>query len=402
MASGVYLHLTEQHRHKHTHAPLLHTHSHYHDTHHQHQHDFAWNGSEPHEHQHQHTKMTHEHKHFPDIHHRHEHDHQHDASDVDKITGPSVAHQQNHQHTHCGHAHDHHHASPGNYGTAFVTAIGLNTVFVGVEFSYGFMANSTALIADAGHNLSDVLGLLLAWGAAILGRKEPGGRYTYGLRSTSILAALANAMFLLVACGAIALEAIQRFSQPPMVSGLTIMEIAAIGIVINGLSAWLFVKGSKGDLNIRGAYLHMLADAIVSLGVVAAGVAIYYTHWYWLDPVISLIIVLVIVFGTWGLLRESTQLALSAVPVHIDLPEIETYLRLCPGVRDIHDLHIWGMSTTETALTVHLVMPDGYPGDQLLDEIVLTLKQRFSVQHSTLQIEQGTTDHVCTLAAEKS
>lgn len=314
-------------------------------------------------------------------------------------------HDQHHTQSQCGHSHEeshHHHASPSNFGKAFIIAIGLNTAFVVVEFTYGFIANSTALMADAGHNLSDVLGLLLAWGAAILGRKEPGGRYTYGLRSTSILAALANAMFLLVACGAIAWEAIQRFSQPPIVSGFTIMEIAAIGIVINGLSAWLFVKGSKGDLNIRSAYLHMLADAVVSLGVVAAGVTIMFTNWFWLDPVISLIIVLVIVIGTWGLLRESTQLALSAVPAHIDLPEVESFLRQFSGVTDIHDLHVWGMSTTETALTVHLIMPEGYPGDTLMDEIVLGLKERFSFDHSTLQIEQGTTNHVCTLKPDKA
>ena len=175
------------------------------------------------------------------------------------------------------------------------------------------------------------------------------------------------------------------------------MEVAAVGIVINGLSAWLFVKGSQGDLNIRGAYLHMLADTLVSLGVVVTGVTIVFTDWFWLDPIISLVIVLVIVIGTWGLLRESMQLALNAVPRHINLPEVEAYLRQCPGVSDIHDLHIWGMSTTETALTVHLVMPEGYPGDELMDEIVLTLKERFSVEHSTLQIEQGTTNHVCTL-----
>jgi cobalt-zinc-cadmium efflux system protein len=214
------------------------------------------------------------------------------------------------------------------------------------------------------------------------------------------LAALANAMFLLVACGAIAWEAIQRFSTPPVVEGLTIMEVAAIGIVINGLSAWLFVKGSKGDLNIRGAYMHMLADAVVSLGVVAAGVAMMFTNWFWLDPVISLLIVIVIVIGTWGLLRESTQLALSAVPRHVNLHEVEAYLRQCPGISDIHDLHIWGMSTTETALTVHLVMPEGYPGDRFMDDIVCKLKERFSVDHSTLQIEQGTTDHICTLTPD--
>ena len=315
-----------------------------------------------------------------------------------------MAHQHDHHHSHSkrnhsheGNHHNHHHALPSNHGNAFIIAISLNTIFVVVEFTYGFIANSTALIADAGHNLSDVLGLLMAWIAAILGRKGPSMRYTYGLRSTSIWAALANAMFLLVACGAIAREAIQRFSQAPMVSGVTIMEVAAVGIVINGLSAWLFVKGSQGDLNIRGAYLHMLADTLVSLGVVVTGVTIVFTDWFWLDPIISLVIVLVIVIGTWGLLRESMQLALNAVPRHINLPEVEAYLRQCPGVSDIHDLHIWGMSTTETALTVHLVMPEGYPGDELMDEIVLTLKERFSVEHSTLQIEQGTTNHVCTL-----
>ena len=301
------------------------------------------------------------------------------------------------------HDHSHHHQAShrqtraGKHGGAFVIAIALNTVFVLVEFVYGFIADSTALMADAGHNLADVLGLLMAWIAAILGRKGPSVRYTYGLRSSSILAALANAMLLLVSCGAIAWEAIHRFPQPPVVSGFTIMEIAAIGILINGISAWLFAKGSKRDLNLRAAYMHLLADAIVSLSVVAAGVAIIFTHWFWLDPVISLLIVLVILIGTWSLLREATQLALSAVPGHINLPEIETYLRQRPGVSDIHDLHIWGMSTTETALTVHLVMPDGYPGDQLIDEMALALKERFSIEHSTLQIEQGTTNHVCTL-----
>lgn len=297
-----------------------------------------------------------------------------------------------HSHDHDGH--DHGGGQP-NHGRAFVIAILLNAAFVLVEFVYGFIANSTALMADAGHNLSDVLGLLLAWGATILSRKAPSGRYTYGLRSTSILAALANAMFLLVACGAIAWEAIQRFAQPPMVAGLTVTLVAGIGIVINGLSAWLFVKGSKGDLNIRGAYLHMLADAAVSLGVVLAGVTMLFTGWYWLDPLISLAIVAVIVIGTWGLLRESLQLALNAVPAHIDVLAVETYLRQCPGVTDIHDLHIWGMSTTESALTVHLVLPEGYPGDAFMDDIMRALHERFAIQHSTLQAELGTGEHAC-------
>lgn len=302
-------------------------------------------------------------------------------------------------HTHAHSEHHHSHSVPKSQGFAFASAIVLNTAFVIVEFSYGFMANSTALMADAGHNLSDVLGLLLAWGAAILSRKLPNERYTYGLRSTSIMAALVNAMFLLVACGAIAWEAIHRFSQPPLVAGLTVTVLAGIGIVINGLSAWLFVKGSKTDLNIRGAYLHMAADAMVSLGVALAGIAMLYTDWFWLDPVVSLVIVLVIVISTWGLLRESMQLALVAVPAHIDVSEVATYLRQCQGVTDLHDLHVWGMSTTESALTTHLVMPAGYPGDAFMDTIVKTLKERFSIQHCTLQVEQGTTPHACALHA---
>lgn len=306
-----------------------------------------------------------------------------------------------HSHDHSGHSHGHHHhGDPNDHGRAFVIAIALNTAFVAVEFAYGVIANSTALMADAGHNLSDVLGLMLALGAAILARKTPSGRFTYGLRSTSILAALTNAMFLMVACGAIAWEAVQRFSQPHIVAGLTVSLVAFVGIGINGLSAWLFVKGSKGDLNVRGAYLHMMADAAVSLGVAVAGVAMLYTGWYWLDPVVSLAIVAVIVIGTWGLLRESLQLALNAIPAHIDGAAIETFLRQCQGVADIHDLHIWGMSTTESALTVHLVIPGGYPGDAFMDGIMSTLKERFSIQHSTLQVEQGTTDHSCVLYAE--
>lgn len=305
-----------------------------------------------------------------------------------------------HSHGHCGHAHGdghHHHGVPDNFGSAFVIAIALNTAFVIIEFFYGFIANSTALMADAGHNLSDVLGLLLALGASILARKIPSGRFTYGLRSTSILAALANAMFLMVTCGIIAWEAVHRFSQAHEVVGLTVTLVASIGIVINGVSAWLFVQGSKGDLNIRGVYLHMLADAAVSLGVALAGLVMMFTGWYWLDPIVSLLIVAVIVMGTWGLLRESMQLALSAIPEHIDASAVENYLRNCPGVTDIHDLHIWGMSTTESALTVHLVMPGGYPGDVFMDDIMITLKERFSIQHSTLQVEQGTTDHSCAL-----
>ena len=336
-----------------------------------------------------------------------EHDHGHGHAHADHAHGraraapTSSTSQPGHDHDHHGgHGHaggHHHHGDPSTHGRAFIVAIALNSIFVAVEFGYGYAANSTALMADAGHNLSDVLGLILAWGAVVVGRRTPNERFTYGLRSTSILAALANAMLLLVACGAIGWEAVQRFAQPPAVASVTVMVVAAIGIVVNGLSAWMFVKGSEGDLNIRGAYLHMAADAAVSLGVVVAGLVMLFTGWYWLDPLVSLVIVAVILVGTWGLLRESMHLALNAVPPHIDLSAVADYLRKLPGVADIHDLHIWGMSTTESALTVHLVMPAGYPGDGVVDGITQALKQRFSVHHSTLQIEQGTTQHACSL-----
>lgn len=295
----------------------------------------------------------------------------------------------------------HSHAHLPEQGRAFLVAVVLNTGFILVELAYGFAANSTALIADAGHNLSDVLSLLLAWGAATLARTAASERYTYGLRSTTILAALANAVLLLVACGAIAWEAVQRFSHPPEVAGATVAIVAAAGVIVNGVSAWLFSRGSKADLNIRGAYLHMAADAAVSAGVVIAGLAIVLTDWDWLDPVISLIVIGIVVYSTWDLLRDSVQLVLSAVPPHIDISEIEAYLREQPGVTDVHDLHVWGLSTTESALTVHLVMPDGYPGDAFMEDIRENLGSRYTIHHSTLQIEQGTSNHVCPIAMKR-
>lgn len=298
-------------------------------------------------------------------------------------------------------AHNHPHESPSHQGRMFFFTILLNSLFVAVEFIYGLIANSTALIADAGHNISDVFGLLLAWFAVVLSRRQPSKRYTYGLRSTSILAALANTMLLLLACGAIAWEAIHRFSQPPTIAGQTVSLVAAAGIFINGLSAILLMQGSKGDLNIRGAYLHMVADTAVSLAVVITGLVIFYTQWYLIDPIMSLFIVVVILFGVWGLLRDSLRLALNAVPKHIDVPAINDYLCQLKGVADIHDLHIWGLSTTESALTVHLVMPGGHPGDVFMDEIVHTLEDRYDIHHSTLQIELGTTHHSCTLSTIK-
>ena len=296
-------------------------------------------------------------------------------------------------HSHAGHSHT------VNFGRAFAIGIAMNAAFVFIEAGYGFVANSTALLADAGHNLSDVLGLLVAWIAAVLSRRPPTPRLTYGLRNTSILAALLNAILLLIACGAILLEAIQRLIHPEPIASLTVIVVAAIGIVINGITAWLFASGRKTDLNIRGAYLHMMADAVVSLGVVLAAAVIMMTGWLWLDPAMSFIIVAVIVWGTWGLLRESTAMSLAAVPSGIDPAAVRAFLAGCPGVASIHDLHIWSMSTTETALTAHLVMPAGYPGDAFLTETCRDLQHRFGIGHATLQVETSTDVH-CALAPD--
>lgn len=335
---------------------------------------------------HQHDHHHHDHSHSHDDHHGHDdhHDHAH-------------GHTHEHGHDHAqGHGHHHHHL-PSERGNAFLISVTLNVVFVLIEFGFGFLAKSTALMADAGHNLSDVIGLLLAWGALAISRKRANRRFTYGFRGASILAALANAMLLLVASGAIALDAIQRFSAPAAVAGGTIAAVSAVGILVNGISALLLMRGSKEDLNLRSAYLHMAADALISFGVVITGVVILYTGWYWLDPVVSLIIVVIVVIGTWNLLSESMQLAMNAVPLQVDVDGIEAYLRKQEGVTDIHDLHIWGLSTTENALTVHLVIPQGYPGDAYLDCIADHLRQHFNVHHCTLQAEQGTTDHTCSL-----
>jgi cobalt-zinc-cadmium efflux system protein len=278
-------------------------------------------------------------------------------------------------------------------GRAFVLAIGLNAAFVVIEFLYGFIANSTALMADAGHNLSDVLGLALAWGAALLTRTAPTRRFTYGLRGTSILAALLNAMLLMVACGAIGWEAVLRIAHPEPVAGNTVAIVAGIGVLVNGFSAWLFMSGSKDDINVRGAYLHMAADAALSLGVVAAGVVVMVTGWTWLDPALSVVLVVIVVGGTWSLLKESLQMVLAGVPAGVDAKAVTAYLAAQPGVTEVHDVHIWSMSTTETALTAHLVMPAGYPGDATLDALVRRLREDFSIHHCTLQVEQGTTQH---------
>lgn len=286
------------------------------------------------------------------------------------------------------HHHGHSHA-PANYNRAFIIGIILNIGFVLVEAGFGFLTNSLALLADAGHNLSDVLGLVLAFGASWLTRRRPTPRYTYGLRRSSIMAALFNACFLLVAMGAIALESIQRLNNPTPISGSIVIGVALIGIVINGVTAWLFMSGREQDLNIKGAFLHMAADALVSAGVVLAGIAILTTGWLWFDPVVSLIIVVVIVVGTWNLLRDSLNLALDAVPEGIEPQAVRTYLSELSGVVGVHDLHIWAMSTTETALTAHLVMLTGNPGDGFLSRISMELHDNFGIEHSTIQIETG-------------
>ncbi len=292
------------------------------------------------------------------------------------------------------HAHDH---GPADFGGTFALAIALNLIFVAVEAGFGFAANSMALLADAGHNLSDVLGLAIAWAAYGMSKLKPTARFTYGLRGSSILAALFNAIFLLLAVGAIALGAIERFGKPQTVAAGTVIIVAAIGIVINGFTAWLFARGRKRDINIRGAYLHMAADAGVSAGVIAAGIAISVGGWLWIDPVTSLVIVGVIVWGSWGLLRDSVTLSLAAVPPGIDPRAVEKMLSGLPGVERVHDLHIWAMSTTETALTAHLVMPSGHPGDMFLHRAADELDHRFHISHTTIQIETDG-DTICALA----
>ena len=308
-----------------------------------------------------------------------------------------------HHHDHDGGhedgAHGHSHA-PKSFGFAFALGTALNTGFVVVEAIFGFLSNSTALLADAGHNLSDVFGLLVAWAAAALSRRAPTTRFTYGLGSTSILAALLNSVFLLVGVGAIAREAVLRFAHPQPVAGLTVIVVAAIGIVINGATALMFASGRKGDINIRGAFLHMAADAAVSAGVVIAGAVIVLTGWLWIDPAVSLAICVVIMWSTWGLFKDSIRMSLDAVPPGLAIAEVRRFLAALPGVTALHDLHVWPMSTTETALTCHLVMPGGHPGDAFLMQTAHDLRDRFDIGHVTLQIETSETT-ACALAPDQ-
>ena len=308
-------------------------------------------------------------------------------------------------HDHERDGHDHHHGGsghvhvPADFGKAFVIGIALNAALVAAEGLFGYLGNSTALMADAGHNLGDVLGLVVAWGASRASKRAPTGRFTYGFRRSSILAALANAIFLLIATGAIGLEAVERLRSPEPVGGVTVMVVAAIGILINGVTALLFASGRRGDINIRGAFLHMAGDAAVSAGVLISAGLIMLTGWQWLDPVTSLLICAVIVWSTWGVLRASVAMSLDAAPSGIDVEAVRGFLLERPGVTKVHDLHVWPISTTETAMTCHVVMPAGHPGDDFLMESAHLLRRSFKIGHATLQIEVDE-NNACALAPE--
>jgi cobalt-zinc-cadmium efflux system protein len=303
------------------------------------------------------------------------------------------------EHDHRAHAHHAHGHGARNYGRAFAIGITLNLAYLGGEAVAGILSGSLALLADAGHNISDVLGLSLSWGAAVLSRRQPSSRFTYGLRRSSILAALGNATILLVVTGGIAWEAISRITHPmPVASGIVIV-VAAVGIFVNGGTALLFASDG-GDLNVKSAFLHLAADALVTGGVVVAGIAIWLTGWTRLDPLVSLVVSAVIIYGTWGLLKNALGLALDAVPEGVDATAVRAHLLALPGVTGLHDLHIWGMSTTETALTCHLIMPGGHPGDAVLGGVAEQLHQSFGIQHATIQIELADTDAACVLTPE--
>nr|WP_299598061.1 cation diffusion facilitator family transporter [Sphingomonas bacterium] len=332
-----------------------------------------------------------------DVHHDdhgHDHDHDHDHDDAHDHDHDDHGHDHG-AHSHGGHGHGapghgghgHSHA-PKDFGRAFLIGTLLNLGFVIVEAGYGFAANSMALVADAGHNLSDVLGLLVAWGAASLSKRRPSTYYTYGFGRSSILAALFNAVFLLVSVGAIGVEAVRRLAEPEPIAGTTVMIVAGIGILVNGFTALLFMGGRHDDLNVRGAFLHMVADAALSAGVVLAAAAVLWTGWLWLDPVASLAIVAVIVAGTWGLLCNAVTMSLDRVPQGIAPDRVSAALAKLDGVSHVHDLHIWPMSTTKVAMTCHLVMPAGCPGDNFLHGARAMLRARFGIAHVTIQVEQ--------------
>ncbi len=305
--------------------------------------------------------------------------------------------QRDHGHDHVAHHHVH---APASFGRAFAIGVTLNTGYVVLEAVCGLRAHSLSLLSDAGHNLGDVLSLAVAWLATWLSRKAPSGRYTYGLRGSSILAALSNAALLLVVTGGIAWAAILRLIHPGPSGGGVMMAVAAGGIAVNAVTAWMFAAGGKDDVNIRAAFLHMASDALVAAGVVVTGGLILLTGWTWLDPAVSLIIGGIIVWRTWSLMRESLDLALQATPRSVDRDGVHAFLATLPGVTEVHDLHIWGMSTTETALTAHIVRPDAVTDDHFLHDICGELRTRFKVHHATLQLERGSGGFPCALAAE--
>lgn len=321
---------------------------------------------------------------------RHDHHHHHDH---DGHHGHGHHHGHEHSHGH-GHGH-HHHFTPGSHGAAFALAVGLNAVFVVVEAAASFMSGSASLLADAGHNLGDVLSLLLAWGASVLAARPAGPGYTFGLKSSSILAAIANAALLFVALGAVLIETLRRFWEPEPVSGGQMMVVAGIGIGINLASALLFARGSRTDLNLRAAFQHLMADALVSASVVFAGLAIMLTGQAWIDPVASLIITVGLAWGSWDLLRDAVRLGLLGVPRHVDEAAVRAFLGGQSGVEAVHDLHIWAMSTTECALTAHLVMPEGSSDPGFLHRLADDLEHRFAIHHTTIQIDRAGED--CTL-----
>lgn len=302
-----------------------------------------------------------------------------------------------HNHSH-GHGHHHHHANPtGKLEKAFKAGVALNVVYIIIEAGIGFYTGSLALLADAGHNLSDVLGLLIAWGALLLTKKRSTAKRTYGYKRSSILAALANAVILLITVGAILVEAIRRFTEPIEVPGDLIIWVAGIGVIVNAATALFFFRDQHHDINAKGAYLHMVADAAISLGVVVAGIVIQTTGFAMIDSLVSIVIVIVITIGTWGLLKDSLNLALDAVPEGVNYAAVEQYLKSLPGVISMHDLHIWALSTTETALTVHLLIPEGIEGDEFLNSAAAELHERFGICHTTIQAEKGDTGQSCVL-----
>ncbi|MBM2812657.1 MAG: cation diffusion facilitator family transporter [Chloroflexi bacterium] len=326
--------------------------------------------------------------------HRHSHDHHGDDHHGDGHAD-SPSRLVTTEHTPAGHGHDH---GPATYNLAFAVGVALNVTFVVIEVTFGVLSNSLALVADAGHNLSDVLALLLAWGAVALGQRQPTQRRTYGWRRSSILAALVNAVTLLVVVGGVTWEAVRRFAEPTAVEGGTVIGVAAVGILVNAGTALMFMAGRKKDVNMGGVVLHMASDAGVSLGVVLAGFAILATGWAWLDPAISLLIGFVILVGTWGLLKDSLNLAMDAVPEGVEITAVKDYLSSLPSVSEVHDLHVWGMSTTEVALTAHLVIREPWPDDGFLTEIAGELREEFNIAHPTLQFERGDPQHPCLLA----